>query len=305
MIVVMNAGEPLPPWLPLLPYKLQMAVLLADAGAVSRALQYCAVVDNALRPLVARGGPAALPPFLLVTASQAEALRERLVGHAAALGLRVATGGSALGKLGRLLDNTLTRLMGGSDAPAGGDVGRGGGGAAAAPALGGPPPPPPPPGGVAASANHVAAAAAAPPPLWMQVAPHLNAAAQQAQTGGSSSHAAAGAGGVVGQQHPTPPPMMMGGAADWVPGGGAAAAAAAAGWAGGPPPPPAAAHPAAAAASHGPSASLCSSSFATAPPSWTGGCAPVPFQPGAAVAIVMGRVGNGGPDSCQLSVSAQ
>lgn len=81
-------------WQSFLPYKLQLAAVLADCGQVSRALQYCSNIDAALRAAAAQAGsssstPSGIPPSLMVMASQLEALRERLSTHAAAHNIKV------------------------------------------------------------------------------------------------------------------------------------------------------------------------------------------------------------------------
>lgn len=120
MDVTGDAGQA---WLAFLPYKLQLAAVLADYGQVSRALHYCALVDTAIRAAVAsKGGPAStggIPPFLLVMTSQLESLRERLSVHAAAHNIKVSSSESAIAKVGRFFDKAITNLMWGSDAAAG------------------------------------------------------------------------------------------------------------------------------------------------------------------------------------------
>ncbi|GAX81069.1 hypothetical protein CEUSTIGMA_g8504.t1 [Chlamydomonas eustigma] len=113
--------------LPLQPYKLLYAHMLAECGLVSEALTYCQALDSALK--MAPGNR--VPPGFVVLARELEGLRERLLAFATARSLPMSTasggadttaasgnkGETSLNKIGKFLDGTLNKLLwGGSTA---------------------------------------------------------------------------------------------------------------------------------------------------------------------------------------------
>ena len=114
------AADPSQPWVGYLPFKLQLAGLLAEYGQVAKALHYCTAVEAAIRALSGGAGRGGLPPGnLMLLAGQVELMRERLVQHAQICKIKVASNESTLGKLGRLVDRTINNVLWGGGAGGG------------------------------------------------------------------------------------------------------------------------------------------------------------------------------------------
>ncbi|MEW5310086.1 MAG: hypothetical protein WDW38_001916 [Sanguina aurantia] len=101
--------------LPLLPYKLWYAHMLAEAGKVSEAVQYCQAIEASLRgpPTNPHGAAKPIPASLLLTARHLEDLRDRLAHYTLAHNIVIKTNESSLLRIGRFLDRAINNIMGG------------------------------------------------------------------------------------------------------------------------------------------------------------------------------------------------